>query len=91
MTQHVNEIKPPAKFQNYWPLSLQDMALTQLYYSPDKTFCQGQITQNSEGQKLSSLLTAHLISELYLPMKFHDYLPYSLGVIAWTPFSDKGR
>ena len=48
---------------------------------------QGEIIQKTKMQELSSLFMTHRLIVKYKPVKFHDYIPYSLGVMAWTPFT----
>ena len=48
---------------------------------------QGEIIQKSKMQELSSLLMTHRLIVMYAPVKFHEYIPYSLGVMALTPFT----
>ena len=45
---------------------------------------QGQIIQKTKMQKLSSLFMTHRINVMHALVKFHEYIPYSLGVMAWT-------
>ena len=35
-------------------------------------------------QELSSLFMTHCLIVMYAPVKFHEYIPYSLGVMART-------
>ena len=35
-------------------------------------------------QELSSLFMTHHLIVMYAPVKFHEYIPYSLGVMART-------
>ena len=37
-------------------------------------------------QELSSLFMTHRINVMHALVKFHEYIPYSLGVMARTPF-----
>ena len=48
---------------------------------------QGKIIQKQKMQELSSLFMTHRHIVMYAPVKFHEYIPYSLGVMAWTPFT----
>ena len=56
---------------------------------------QGEIIQKPNMQELSSLFMTDRLIVMYAPVKFHEYIPYSLGVMARTPFTicneDKGR
>ena len=46
-----------------------------------------EIIQKPKMQELSSSLTTHRLIVMYAPVKFHEYIPYSLGVMARTPFT----
>ena len=48
---------------------------------------QGEIIQKPKMQELSSLFMTHRLIVMYAPVKFHEYSPYSLGVMARTPFT----
>ena len=48
---------------------------------------QGEIIQKPKMQELSSLFMTHHLIVMYAPVKFHEYIPYSLGVMARTPFT----
>ena len=48
---------------------------------------QGEIIQKSQMQELSSLFVTHRLIVMYTPVKFHEYILYSLGVMARTPFT----
>ena len=45
---------------------------------------QGEIIQKPKMQELSSLFMTHILIVMYGPVKFHEYIPYSLGVMAPT-------
>ena len=45
---------------------------------------QGKIIQKQEMQVLSSLFVTHRINVMHALVKFHEYIPYSLGVMART-------
>ena len=45
---------------------------------------QGQIIQKPNKQELSSLFMTHRLNVMHAPVKFHKYIPYSLGVTART-------
>ena len=47
---------------------------------------QGETIQKPKMQELSSLFMTHRLIVMYAPVKFHEYIPYSLGVMARTPF-----
>ena len=46
---------------------------------------QREIIQKPKMQDLSSLFMTHCLIVMYAPVKFHEYIPYSLGVMARTP------
>ena len=48
---------------------------------------QGEIIQKPKMQELSSLFMTHHINVMHAPVKFHEYIPYGLGVMARTPFT----
>ena len=45
---------------------------------------QGKIIQKPKMQELSSLFMTHHINVMHALVKFHEYIPYSLGVMART-------
>ena len=45
---------------------------------------QGQIIQKPNMQGLSAFFTTHRINVILASVKFHKYIPYGLGVMAWT-------
>ena len=42
---------------------------------------QGEIIQKPKTQELSSLFLTHRLSVMHALVKFHEYIPYGLGVI----------
>ena len=48
---------------------------------------QGEIIQKSKMQELSSLFMTQRLIVMYAPVKFHEYIPYRLGVMARTRFT----
>ena len=42
-------------------------------------------------QELSSLFMTHRLNVMYAPVKFHEYIPYGLGVMARTRSGTYGR
>ena len=48
---------------------------------------QGEIIQKPKMQELSSLFMTHGMNVMHALVKFHEYIPYSLGVMARTPFT----
>ena len=48
---------------------------------------QGKIIQKPKMQELSSFLLTHRLCVMHALVKFHEYIPYGLGVMAWTRFT----
>ena len=48
---------------------------------------QGEIIQKPKMQELSSFFMTHYINVMHALVKFHEYIPYSLGVMARTRFT----
>ena len=48
---------------------------------------QGEIIQKQKMQELSSLFMTHRLNVMHAPIKFHEYIPYGLGVMARTRFT----
>ena len=48
---------------------------------------QGEIIQKPKRQELSSLFMTHRPSVMHALVKFHEYIPYGLGVMARTQFT----
>ena len=48
---------------------------------------QGEIIQKPKMQELSSLFTTHRFSVMHALVKFHEYIPHILGVMAHTRFT----
>ena len=48
---------------------------------------QGEIIQKPKMQELPSLFMTHHINMMHALVKFHEYIPYSLGVMARTRFT----
>ena len=47
----------------------------------------GQKIQKIKVQDLSSLFMTHRLNMMHVPVKFHEYIPYGLGVMAQTLFT----
>ena len=47
----------------------------------------GEIIQKRKMQEMSSLFMTHRLSVMHAPIKFHEYIPYGLGVMARTRFT----
>ena len=52
---------------------------------------QAEIIQKPKMQELSSLFMTHRLNVMYAPVKFHEYIPYGLGVMARTRGGTYGR
>ena len=52
---------------------------------------QAEIIQKPKMQELSSLFMTHCLNVMYAPVKFHEYIPYSLGVMARTQSGTFGQ
>ena len=52
---------------------------------------QAEIIQKPKVQELSSLFMTHRLNVMYAPVKFHEYIPYGLGVMARTRSGTYGR
>ena len=48
---------------------------------------QGQIIQKTNKQELSSFFMTYHPNVMHAPVKFHEYIPYGLGVMARTQFT----
>ena len=48
---------------------------------------QGEKFQKPKMQELSSLFMTHRLSVMHALVKFHEYIPYGLGVMARTRFT----
>ena len=48
---------------------------------------QGEIILKPKMQELSSLFMTHRLIVMYAPVMFHEYIQYSFGVLARTPFT----
>ena len=54
------------------------------YYYYYMELSQGKIIQKRKPQELSSLFMTHRLNVMHAPVKFHEYIPYGLGVLART-------
>ena len=45
---------------------------------------QGEIIQKAKMQEFSSLFMTHRLNVMHAPVKFYQYIPYGLGVMART-------
>ena len=57
-------------------------------YGPDTVYymklSQGEIIQKAKMQEFSSLFMTHRLNVMHAPVKFYQYIPYGLGVMART-------
>ena len=52
---------------------------------------QEQIIQKPKMQEFSSLFMTDRLNVMYAPVKFHEYIPYGLGVMARTRSGTLGQ
>ena len=52
---------------------------------------QAEIIQKPKMQELSSLFMTHRLNVMDAPVKFHEYIPYGLGVMARTRSGTYGQ
>ena len=52
---------------------------------------QREIIQKAKMQEFSSLFMTHRLNVMHAPVKFHEYIPYSLGVMAQTRSGTYGQ
>ena len=84
LTYRLSVMHALLKFHEYIPYGLGVMAPDTVYYME---LSQGEIIQKPKMQELSSLYMTHRLIVMYAPVKFHEYIPYSFGVMARTPFT----
>ena len=78
ITHRLNVMHAPVKFHKYIPYGLGDDQ-DRVYYME---LSQGQIIKKTNKQELFSLFMTHRLNVMHAPVKFHKYIPYSLGVLA---------
>ena len=84
MTHHLNVMHAPIKFQEYIPYGFGTYGLDTVYYME---LNQGQTIQKPNLQELSCLFMTHRLNVMHAPVKFHEYSPYGLRVMACTQFT----
>ena len=84
MTRHLYIAHAPIKFHEYIPYDFGSNGPDTVYYME---LCQGQIIHKPKMQELSSLFMTHCLNVMHAPVKFHEYIPYALGVMAQTRFT----
>ena len=52
---------------------------------------QAEVIQKPKMQEFSSLFMTYRLNVMYAPVKFHEYIPYGLGVMARTRSGTYGR
>ena len=52
---------------------------------------QGKIIQKPKKLEFSSLFMTHRLNVMHAPVKFHEYIPYPLGVMARTQSETSGQ
>ena len=82
-THRINGMHALIKFPEYIPYGLGVMARTRRNMEPS----QGEIIQKPKMQELSSLFMTHRLSVMHALVKFHEYIPYGLGVMTRTRFT----
>ena len=83
MTHRLIVMYAPVRFHEYIPYSLGVMARTPFTIH----LRQGKLIQKRTTQELSSLFMTHRINVMHALVKFHEYIPYILGVMARTRFT----
>ena len=84
MTHRLIVMYAPVKFHENISIQFRSYGLDTIYYMQLR---QGKIIQKQKMQKLSFLFMTHRINVMHALVKFHEYIPYSLGVMARTPFT----
>ena len=84
MTHRINVMHALVKFHEYIPYSLGVMARTRLTIW---NLVRGKLIQKPKMQELSSLFMTHHMNVMHALVKFHEYITYSLGVMAQTRFT----
>ena len=84
MTHRINVMHALVKFHEYIPYSLGVMARIRLTIW---NLVKGKQFKNQKTHELSSLFLTHRLSVMHALVKFHEYIPYGLGVMARTRFT----
>ena len=80
----LGDIYPPMKFHDNTFYTFGVMVRTKFKYKIE----QRAITQKLSHAELQFLCTALLLDDIYPPMKFHDNISYTLGVMLRTKKTD---
>ena len=88
MTHCLDVMHALVKFHEYIPKQFRS-------YSPDMVnymeLSQGEIIQNPKMQEFFSLFMTHCLNVMHAPEKFHEYIPYGLGIMARTRSGTYGQ
>ena len=91
LTHRLSVMHALVKFHEYIPYGLYGLFHIVYESGPDTIYYmqlkQGKIIQKPKTQELSSLFLTHGINVMHALVKFHEYIPYSLGVMAPTRFT----
>ena len=83
LTHRLSVMHALVKFHNY-SIRFRSNGPDTVYYME---LNQGEIIQKPKMQELSSLFITYRINVMHALVKFREYIPYSLGVMARTPFT----
>ena len=83
LTHRLSVMHALEKFHEYIPYGLGVIARTRLLYGI-KSRGNNSKTKNA---RVVFLFMTHCLIVMYAPVKFHEYIPYSLGAMARTPFA----
>lgn len=84
MNQKLKERELPVLFTTHTISSFDVSLASSIWirrYCLDNSFCQRQVAQNFKQPELSSLLATHSLEKLNYPVKYHEYIPESSGVM----------
>ena len=81
MTYRLNVMHAPVKFHEYIPYGFMSYGPDTVYYME---LSQEEIIQKAKMQEFSSFIMTHGLNVMHALVKFHEYIPYGLGVIAPT-------
>ena len=84
MTHRINLMHALVKFHEYIPYSFRSYGPDTVNYMEPR---EGEIIQKPKMQELCSFFMTHHINVMHALVKFHEYIPYSLGVMARTRFT----
>ena len=84
MAHRHNVMHAPVNFHEYIPYDLRVKTSHTVNYME---LSQGEIIQKPKMQEFSSLFMTHCLHVMHAPVKFHECIPYGLGVMAQTRFT----